>query len=291
MRTVAVILNWNQAELAERAAMSVMQEVDDVYLVDNGSRNEDRHRLERFACETALTFLATDANLGYAGGNNRAIRHALSEGCDAILVVNSDAVAYAGAVSSLVARLRVAPQVGVVAPTVVCIPQGHVLHTSCRLDLDSGEAAWEDTGISLNDVNPLPRPTDYVSGEAFLARAEVFRECGAFDERFFCYYEDVEWSVRARRVGWRLEAVPSAIFGHVGGGSSIGRSGAFYRARNSLLFLRWGLGKSRRQAIGLSAVPQLVRTARQLRQGEVRNAFAGTMAGWAVGIAGVLSDD
>lgn len=291
MRTAAVIVNWNQAALAESAAVSVMHDVDEIYLVDNGSRRAERERLDRFARETALTFLSTNANLGYAGGNNRGIQRALSDGCDAVLVMNSDAIVHPGAIQLLVQRLQIASHVGVVAPSVVDIPTGYVLHTSCLLDLDSGEAMWEESGIPLDEVRLSPRPTGYVSGEVFLARGEVFRECGGFDERFFCYYEDVEWSVRVRRAGWRLEVVPAAVVGHIGGGSNVGQYAAFYRARNAPLFLRWGLGKSRWDAIALSARQQLARTARQLRRGEIQAAFAGTMAGWAAGIAGVLSDD
>jgi GT2 family glycosyltransferase len=291
VKIAAVILNWNQAAMTEKAAMSVLDDVDSVYLVDNGSRLDDRDCLERFSRAAAMTFLGNDTNLGYAGGNNVGIRRALSDGCDAVLVMNNDATACTGAVQALADRLQTVPHVGVVSPTVVDVPSGRVLHTACRLDLENGRAGWEDGGISLEDVQPAPRPTGYVSGEAFLARTAVFRECGVFDERFFCYYEDVEWSVRVRRSGWELEVVPSAVFGHVGGGSGAGLDGAFYRARNSPLFLRWGLGKSRRDAIVISAGQQLMRIARQLRRGHIRTAFAGTAAGWANGIAGVLGDE
>jgi GT2 family glycosyltransferase len=291
VKTAAVILNWNQAAMTENAALSVSDDVDRVYLVDNGSRPDDRHWLEVFSRQTGMTFLANDANLGYAAGNNLGIRQALSDGCRAILVMNNDATARAGAVPALIDRLLTAPHVGVVAPTVVDTSSGRILHTSCSLDLRSGKVGWEDTGTCLKEAQPSPRPTGYVSGEVFLARGMVFQECGLFDERFFCYYEDVEWSVRVRRSGWELEVLPSAVFAHVGGGSEAGLAGAFYRARNLPLFLRWALGKSRRQAIGLSVGQQLMRTGRQLRRGHIRAAFAGTMAGWASGIAGVLDDD
>jgi GT2 family glycosyltransferase len=291
VKTSAVILNWNQAALTERAMRSVLQDVDTVYLVDNGSRSHDRERLQRLSREAGVTFLGNDTNLGYAGGNNRGIRRAVADGCGAVLIMNNDAIAHPGALALLAERLQAAPRVGVVGPTVVDIPGGHVVHTSCRLDLDTGEAAWEDGGMSLNEIDPSPRPSGYVSGEVFLARSTVFQECGDFDERFFCYYEDVEWSVRVRRAGWELEVVPSAVFGHIGGESGAGRDGAFYRARNSPLFLRWGLGKSRRAAITLTAGQQIMRAARQLRRGDIRTAFAGTMAGWATGIAGVLRNE
>jgi GT2 family glycosyltransferase len=291
VKSAAVILNWNQAAMTEKAALSVVHDIDTVYLVDNGSRRDDRDRLERFSRAAAMTLLASATNLGYAGGSNLGIRRALSDGYDAVLVMNNDATAHGGAVRALVERLLAAPHIGVLAPTVVDALSGRVMHTSCRVDLDSGRMAWEDSGIRSDEIEPAPRPTGYVSGEAFLARATVFQECGCFDERFFCYYEDVEWSVRVRRAGWRLEVVPSAVFGHIGGASGTGREGAFYRARNAPLFLRRGLGKSRLEAIGLSAGQQLMRAGQQLRGGEIRTAFGGTMAGWATGVAWVLGDD
>ena len=56
--------------------------------------------------------------------------------------------------------------------------------------------------------------TGYVSGEAFLARADVLRACCGFDERYVSYFEDTDLSVRARRAGWDLEVIPRAVFRH-----------------------------------------------------------------------------
>jgi GT2 family glycosyltransferase len=73
---------------------------------------------------------------------------------------------------------------------------------------------------------------------ACLLRADVFREAGGFDERFFCYVEDVDLAFRLRLQGHHCVQVRSAVVSHVGGASSGGKGSAFAR-RHGTRNLMW----------------------------------------------------
>jgi GT2 family glycosyltransferase len=278
----AVVVSWNRADLTIKAVQSVRESVQSVYVLDNGSAEDDFAMLQTALRGPAVTLMRADTNLGYAGGNNLAVTTALAGGCDTLLIINNDVLAEPGAIEALSCHLDAHPTVGVAMPTVVAANGGHVLHRRCSLNRRSGTARWEGTGGCIDDAPSQPEPTDYVSGEAFLCRAEVFQRCGLFDERFFCYYEDVDWSLRVGRMGWGLDYVPRARFRHEVGGSGASAAGAFYRARNRVLLHRYALGRTRWGAAVRSLCP-LARSAgahiRQGRHAEARQVAAGLFAG------------
>ncbi len=280
----AVILNWNQACLTLESVASVRPEVDHVYIVDNDSRPSDRAPLAILQ-DDQTTLIVNPKNLGYAGGCNVGVAAALAAGFEAILVMNNDAFPDPGSVSILAARLDVAAQVGAVGPTVVQRHTRQVLHAWCSLDHRTGRARWLKRGVALEALGEMPVPSGYLSGEAMLIRSSLIRKIGMFDPRYFCYYEDVDWSIRATRAGWRLEVVPQAVFEHVVSASSAGRIGNYFRARNLPLMLRTTCGRTRLAAFVLSAPVELVSFGSLLRRGKVSLAFRGVVAGWLAGLA------
>jgi GT2 family glycosyltransferase len=84
------------------------------------------------------------------------------------------------------------------------------------------------------------RDTDFVCGSAFAFRPDAYRRIGPMPEEYFLYFEDADYSYRARRAGLRAVVVLDAIAWHRGGGSAagLGAAAAYYRARNRLCFSR-----------------------------------------------------
>jgi hypothetical protein len=65
-----------------------------------------------------------------------------------------------------------------------------------------------------------PFAVDHPLGAAFLVRAAVVRQVGLMDEGFFMYAEEIDWCLRARRAGWEIYCLPTAVVAHHGGGST-----------------------------------------------------------------------
>lgn len=284
MDIAAVILNWNQAEMTEVAVNSVADDTSHIYLLDNGSRSDDLERLRVLASVEGRTLIENGCNLGYGAGNNPGIQQALRDGHDALLLMNNDAWAEPGALHLLAHRLAEEPEVGAVQPMVVATSGDWVMHTTCSLDVRRGQLGWDDVGRALAEVETQTRQTDWLSGEAFLARAEVFNQIGAFDGRYFIYFEDVDWSVRAWRAGWRLETVGSAVFRHAVSASMPSVGGAYHGARSRVLFLRHCLGMSRAAALRLSSPVELRRIAGYAKRGHFQQIMRGAVPGVAAGL-------
>jgi N-acetylglucosaminyl-diphospho-decaprenol L-rhamnosyltransferase len=290
VKVVAVTVNWNQAQLTSTAALSVRGEVDAVVIVDNGSSEDQRHAIRRLASlGDDVIVVESASNLRYAAGANLGIATALEREPEAVLIMNNDVEADAGAVRRLARRLAEAPDTAIVAPLIADTSGRKVLHSHCFLDERTGRPSWREHGAAVAEVDTEPRETDWVSGEAFLLRADVLRQLGGFDERYVAYFEDADLSMRLRRAGWRLEVVPAAVFKHAYGASGAAARGVFYRTRNQTLFLRWALGRSRLSSSLLGGyaaaaiVLPLVARCRLLRA-------SGAAMGWAVGAARVMTE-
>jgi hypothetical protein len=82
------------------------------------------------------------------------------------------------------------------------------------------------------------RDVDQLMGSFFLVRQKVYEELGGFDERYFVYYEEVDFSLRARRAGWRSRFLSSASIFHKGGGSSdaVRDLRLFYSLRSRIIY-------------------------------------------------------
>jgi GT2 family glycosyltransferase/glycosyltransferase involved in cell wall biosynthesis len=287
LTTAAVVLNWNQAELTVAACDSLRGDLDRILVVDNGSEASDRAVLAAYVDSANVHVIWSATNLGYAAGNNLGLSHALACGVDAILVVNNDAFAEPGAVSTLLQRLVDQPDVGVAMPAVLSLDGSQVLHTGCDLNYRTGRTRWIDHGISPDRVDPWPRESGYVSGEAFLVRAETLRACGLFDERFGSYFEDVDLSIRIRAAGWRLEVVPAAVFRHAVGASGQTTNGIRLRTRNRVVLLHRSLQRPRAVALAVTVPAAVMSAGRLIAKGHSRTAVSGPFAGW-IGAVGEL---
>jgi GT2 family glycosyltransferase len=176
-------------------------------LVDNGSTDGSGERLHtRFP---DVQYLQTGSNLGYAGGNNRGFEVALATATDYVLVLNNDTVVDPGCIGALVSA---AEETGaaVSAPLIVYFDEpdrvwygGGVLSRARAVGIHLGE---------VQPVDPTQRrsPTSFVCGCCFLVRADVLRNVGGFDETFFAYAEDAEWSLRVAEAGHAMIYEPSA---------------------------------------------------------------------------------
>jgi len=188
-----------------------------VVVVDNASTDDTV--AEVAARFPACTVLRNAQNLGFAGGCNVGIRHALEAGDDLVMLVNPDTTAGPDLVTRLVAFMDSHPRAGVVGPkthSTQPMPDG-----SPKL-LYKG--AWRRTlplrqsipGIESGDAggDDEPRRTDYVWGHAMMLRAAALQRTGPLDSAFFMYYEDLDLCRRMEAAGYEVWCDPQAVIRH-----------------------------------------------------------------------------
>jgi GT2 family glycosyltransferase len=200
-----------------------------------------------------------DRNLGYAGNNNVGIRLAVDEGADWVFVLNEDTVLAPDCLERLVEAGEREPDVGIVGPLVFHHDEPGVIQSA-----GGGLSRWWQ-GYHFGQNEPDsgqftdPYPVRWISGCAILVRREVVQAVGPIDERFFIYWEETEWCVRAGQAGWRILAVPAARIWHKGVQRDYRPKPAvtYYLTRNRLLML-----SLRRAPVGawLTAWLELLRT-------------------------------
>lgn len=214
----AVVLTHGGAEEITRACIDSLLSQDypclTILLVDNASFDGSGERLRhRYP---GIEYLNTGANLGYTGGNNRGIRHALERGAEYVMILNNDTVLEPQCVSRLVASAAQGARVGAVAPKILFFDAPDRIWFAGG-DYSQTRAIGSHRREFERDDPAEPARLDeitFVTGCCFLMPAAVAREMGGFREDFFIYCEDVELSLRLRRAGYRMYYQPAARMLH-----------------------------------------------------------------------------
>ncbi len=155
-------------------------------------------------------------NQGYAGNNNVGIELALSGGADWVFVLNEDVVVDPECMARLVDVGEASDDIGVLGPMVYHHDEPDVIQSAGgRLD-----RWWQGGHLAQNEPDRgafrEPREAPWISGCAILVRRRVIEQVGSLDARFFIYWEETEWCLRASRAGWRIVHVPRARVWHKG---------------------------------------------------------------------------
>lgn len=239
---------WMTVDAVKSVRSSVMLNPQPViWIVDNGS-GDDSTRIIRENCPD-VTLIESPRNLGFAGGNNLALRKIISgpEREGFVLLLNSDVQVEPDAIAACVDFLQHDSSTGIVGPRVE-LPDGS-LDLACRRGFPTPlNAFWKLTGLARRfphnklfsgynltylDENETSE-VDSVGGAFMLLRRSAIEQAGLLDERFFMYGEDLDWSYRIKAHGWRVFYYPQAQATHLKSASARKQSGRmiyeFYRA-------------------------------------------------------------
>lgn len=229
MNIYIVVLVWNGREVSEKCldSLSRLSTKVTVVVVDNGSEDDTGSYLsKRFP---QFLFLRNEKNLGFSGGVNKGINFALQKGADIVVVLNNDTEVDRSFLEPIVSCLNNDSKVGLVSPYIY-------EHGSNKLWFGGGKI-----------ILPFYRPVhsegslDFLSGCCLVVKREVFEKIGLFDERYFLYYEDVDFSLRARGAGFKLLTEPKSRVFHKVSYSSNGSASpkaVYYTVRNNLFLIK-----------------------------------------------------
>ena len=228
-----VIVSYQSGPTLERclAALRAQTFQDfEILLVDNAST--DGAPQAAVAADPTLRFLEPHANLGFAAGNNLAAREARGRW---LVLLNPDAYAKPDWLEALVAGT-------VRHPDVRCFTSLQMAADEPGL-MDGAGDVMTSAGIPFRGGYRRRRPEALPEGEVFsacgaatLIDRDLFLGLGGFDERFFCYCEDVDLGYRLRLAGEATLLLPGAVVEHVGSASTGVRSdfSVFHGTRNRI---------------------------------------------------------
>ena len=238
---VAVILvNWNGVGDTLACINSLLQSsvsIWRIYVVDNASQDGSPEAIRARHPEVEL--LISAKNLGYAGAFNLGSAAAMEDGADFIWLLNNDTLIDSDALETLLALDR---QVGPVILSMKIRYQDEpslLWYAGGYLDWRLKSYHHDHNGDS--EQASLFFPVEWATGCSIFCSAEVARIVGPMDERYFLYLEDVDWCLRARRLG-----IPIFCAGRTGLSHGLSRSVArlegtgvpYYAWRNYYLLVR-----------------------------------------------------
>lgn len=248
-RVAIILINWNGYTLSQACLVSLRKVVDPDFvtvLVDNNSEDGSGQKLKEEFPEIEL--IQSQSNLGFTGGNNLGIQWAMGHSFEYVLLLNNDTVVEADFLQPLVSFLDQNPDYGAVQPKIMLERERNKIWNAGGGYFKCLGMSWS-VGIGQEDQGQFDQEKDtpWITGCAMLIRSAVINEAGMLDDRFFAYYEDVEWSFRIRKSGFRLRYLPQSKIYHVAGGSSKKiktKEGIvppiihYYRTRNHLFLIR-----------------------------------------------------
>lgn len=236
MRKLCVIvLNYRRAEMTIDCLRSLVEPMAGrpdrrAVVIDNGSGDGSAKKIGAAIADNNwgdwARMIASPVNGGFAAGNNIGFQ---AEPADAYLLLNSDARLLPDTIDKLLASMTQHPRAGLIGPRLQG-PDGEA-QVSCfryRTPISEMLAA---AGTSVFDrvfqpfvvgagLHEEATEADWVSFACILIRREVIEQVGLMDEKYFMYFEDIDYARSARRKGWDVLYDPSACAVHLRGGTS-----------------------------------------------------------------------
>ncbi len=232
-----VILNYNGIKDTLECLESLNKIKHNGFLITTYVVDYSHDKLEadkiKYAYPECLV-IKKSGNLGFAGGNNVGIFQALEEGADYILLLNNDTMVHTDFLTGLFEFLESKPSVAAVSPKIY-FAKGFEFHKDRYKPQELGNVIWYMGGQidwanmygshpNVNDVDKgqfkKVQETDFVTGCCMLISKKALEKVGLLNERLFLYWEDVDWSLRAKRIGYKVYVDPKAYIWHKNAGSS-----------------------------------------------------------------------
>jgi GT2 family glycosyltransferase len=266
-----VIVAFNSAEHLDSCLQALLPQAgaaDEVIVVDNNSTDGATSNLEaRFP---GIRLIRHSRNLGFAGGNNVALRQARG---DLVLLLNPDVIVEPLALTKVRDFMRANLDVAALGPRVL-LPDGRVDPASHRSFKTPATYLYKATGLSRmfpghptfghyylsyrDDASTAD--VDSIVGAFFLIRRSIIDRIGILDERFFMYCEDEDWCWRVRQIGGRIVYLPDITVRHFKGGSTrqVRMRMIYHWHRSVLLYHRKNIAPSYSRLVNWSVYTGIV---------------------------------
>lgn len=243
-KVAVVIIHWNRRALLEQFLPSVCNSTYpnlEIVLADNHSTDDSvAYVREHFP---SVTIVQNDANYGYAGGYNKALKKVQA---DYYVLLNNDIEVTPNWIQPLVDVFEQHPTCGAVQPKLMDYTNRSLFeyagasggymdflgYVFCRgrlfdhIEADQGQY-------------DLMQKVFWATGACLAVRADVFHQSGGFEEHFFAHMEEVDLCWRFQLMGYDIMVQPASIVYHLGGGTldKMNARKTFLNFRNNLIML------------------------------------------------------
>ncbi|MAF20806.1 MAG: glycosyl transferase [Parcubacteria group bacterium] len=255
-----IILNWNNwPDLQE--CLESLKDNDypnyQIVIVDNGS--EQKPELPNLD----IKIIYNKENLGFSGGNNIGIRYALEQKTDYVLLLNNDTIVSKDFLSKLIKAGEGNKEFGILGPKIYFYEdKNRIWSAGGKINwlynkgtmrghdqIDQGQYDSPVISAKISQRRPASgmggpasgwQETEYMTGCCLLIKRQVIETIGLMPEEYFLYYEDTDWSLKAKQAGFKCIFVPGAKIWHKISRSALAESSSYiyYHIRNGLILAK-----------------------------------------------------
>lgn len=184
------------------------------------------------------TIIEQEKNLGFSGGNNFGMHWAIDHGFDYVFLHNGDGFLGDECLEKLIEAMDSDARIGAAQALVLLYPEKELINTigNCAHYLGLGYCDAYRSPINSIKLSKI-KNIGYASGAAIIMRTDLLKQYGLWDQDFFMYHEDYDYSFRLKSLGYKVVATSEAVFYHQY--TFVSRSVAkyFWMERNRFAFL------------------------------------------------------
>ena len=243
-KVAIIVVNWKKYDITSSCIESILNSTNSnfkIILVDNESDNK---KVKNFKYKNEIEIIQNKKNEGFSKANNIGIDYALKNNYDYTILINNDTIVEKNLIEVLLKTAQ-AKNLSVVQPLILKYNSKVIWNAGGRINYFFGNfITRKKVGNSLNSSHEL---TEWLTGCCCLFKTKIFKEIGKLDESFFAYYEDVDFSLRLKKHGYKIGFTSKTHIYHYESFSSISNNSKggklsphihYLNIRNHILILK-----------------------------------------------------
>ena len=243
-KVAVIVVNWKKYDITSSCIESILNSTNSnfkIILVDNESDNK---KVKNFKYRNEIEIIQNKKNEGFSKANNIGIDYALKNNFDYTILINNDTIVEKNLIEVLLKTAQ-AKNFSVVQPLILKYNGKEIWNAGGRINYFFGNfITRKKVGNSLNSSHEL---TEWLTGCCCLFKTKIFKEIGKLDESFFAYYEDVDFSLRLKKHGYKIGFTSKTHIYHYESFSSISNNSKggklspyihYLNIRNHILILK-----------------------------------------------------
>ena len=214
-----VIINWKKYDFTYKCINSVLNSSFKnfkIILVDNQYNKDELYELSR---NKKIHIIKNKINHGFAKANNQGIKYALKNKYDYIMLLNNDTLIKNDLLKILIKHSNTLNQ-KIIQPLILNYDGTKIWNAGGTINNFFGTFQTYKKGENFKNFKSNRHFTDWFTGCCVFIKSEIFNEVGYFDERFFAYYEDVDFSIRLKANGYSVSMMNDSYLQHFESASS-----------------------------------------------------------------------
>ena len=218
-KIAVIIINWKKYDFTLKCIDSVLKSTYKnfkIIIIDNESQNCFSDEINK---SDKIHIIKNENNVGFSQANNQGIKYSIKNGFDYVLLLNNDTIIKNDLIDSLIQQSSTLNQ-KIIQPLILNYDGSKIWNAGGKINNFFGTFQILGKGKGFKNFKRNRTYTDWFTGCCVLIKLEIFNHVGYFDERFFAYYEDVDYSIRLKKMGYSIALMTNSYLQHYESASS-----------------------------------------------------------------------